>query len=273
MILDAVRAEIFKLLKNRWSAFWAFGFMPVFALVSGIIEQTWMHSQPALDFFRYAAPATEGLLGLSTIESSVFQLFAIIGGAILFAGEYRWETWRAILPRNARINVMIAKFITFIIALTISILACGVARFLVGLYDAVLTGTAIWPESGGDFLFALLLGFTATFMQVMVSAALVLLVSVLTRSMMAAIIAPFMVLVAVEIGSLRYRFDPADLTGALFPNLAGRSLREMGSLAAGDPDTTVLHLAGVGSLAIIGWFILFAGAALLLFRRQDLSRE
>ncbi len=273
MILDAVRAEIFKLLKNRWSTFWAFGFMPVFALITGLIEQTWMHSQPALDLFRYAAPATEGLLGLSSIESSVFQLFSIIGAALLFAGEYRWETWRAILPRNSRLNIMIAKFITFIIAVALSIVACGIARFIVGLYDAALTGTAEWPADAGGYLFALILGFTATFMQVMVTAAFVLLVSVLTRSMMAAIIAPFMILVAVEIGSLRYRFDPFDLTGALFPNLAGRSLREMGSLAAGDPDTTVLHLAGAGSLAMVGWFILFAGAALYLFRRQDLSRE
>lgn len=272
MILEAVRAEIFKLLHNRWSAFWAFGFMPVFALVSGLIEQTWMHTYVP-DFFFYAAPATEGVLGLSTIESSVFQLFAIIGAAILFAGEYRWETWRAILPRNSRINVMIAKFATFTLALAISILACGVARFFVGLYDAALTGTATWPASIGSLLLAILLGFTATFMQAMVTAAFVLLVAVVTRSMMAAIIAPFMVLVAVEIGSLRYRFDPTDLTGSLFPNLAGRSLREMANSAMGDPDMTVPYLATPGALAMIGWFALFTAAALFLFRRQDLSRE
>ena len=273
MIPEAIRAEIFKLLKNRWSAFWAFGFMPAFALLTGIIEQTWTHSQPALDFFQYAAPATEGVLGLSTIESSVFQLFAIIGGAILFAGEYRWETWRAILPRNSRINVMIAKFVTFIIALSISIVACGVARFLVGLYDAALTGDATWPSNAGGFLLAILLGFAATFMQAMVTATFVLLVAVVTRSMMAAIIAPFMVLVASEIGSLRYRLDPTDLTGALFPNLAGRSLREMGNSAMGDPDMVAPYLAAPGVLAMIGWFALFTAAALFLFRRQDLSRE
>ena len=273
MILDALRAELFKLLATAGRTFWAFGFMPLFALLSGIIEQTWFHSQPAFDFFQYAAPATEGVLGLSTIETSVFQLFAIVGAAILFAGEYRWETWRAILPRNARINVMIAKFITFIIALAISILACGVARFLVGLYDAAFTGAATWPANPGGVLLALALGFTATFMQVMVTAAFALLVAVLTRSMMAAIIAPFMVLVAVEIGSLRYRLDPTDLTGALFPNLAGRSLREMANSAMGDPDVLAPYLAGPGALAMIGWYALFTAAALFLFRRQDLSRE
>jgi hypothetical protein len=40
MIGQAFRAELFKLWRNRWSLFWAFGFMPVFGLVAGLIEET-----------------------------------------------------------------------------------------------------------------------------------------------------------------------------------------------------------------------------------------
>jgi ABC-2 type transport system permease protein len=269
MIGDALQAEFFKLTRNRWSFLWAFAFMPAFALVVGIAEE-WITRAYIGDVLPYASPMINGIAGLATMQASIFQIFVIVGAAILFGGEYRWETWRAIMPRNERTSVMIAKLGVFAIAVAASIIACGIARFIVGMLDASLTGKAEWPA---EPWLAVMLGFAASFLQLMVTAGIVMLVAVVTRSMMAAIVAPLVLLVALEIASVRIRLPDADMWVAALPNMASRSIREFGAATMGDPDAIGIHLAGPGALAMMALAVAFTAVAILLFQRQDLSRE
>ena len=105
MIADALHAELYKLSRNRWSKFWAFGFMPAFALASGLIEQAYYHFSMG-DIIPYAAPLWDSFSGFGTLSASIFQLCGIAGAAIIFGGEYRWETWRASLTPNDRMPLM-----------------------------------------------------------------------------------------------------------------------------------------------------------------------
>jgi ABC-2 type transport system permease protein len=269
MIGQALDAEIFKLLRNRWTLFWAFGFMPVFTLVAGVIEETSVRAYVG-DMLPYANPIRYAYEGLGTMQPSIFQLFAIVGAAILFAGEYRWETWRAILPRNDRAAVMVAKLLVFALAAAISILACSLARFAVGLYDAMLTGEADWPSSPW---LALLTGFAAAFLQMMVTGAITMFIAIVSRSMMAAIVGTVMILVAFDISSLRFRLETGEFWLSALPNLAGRAIRELGLALLGEPDAIGLHLAAPGAIALILWTAVLATTAVALFRVQDLSRE
>lgn len=272
MILAALGSELFKLGRNRWSLFWTFGLMPLVALVSGLLEQAYGHLY-AGDVIPYAAPLEESLGGLGFISTSIAQLCAIVGAAILFAGEYRWETWRAILTRTERAPLMLAKMLTFAIAIACSILLCGLAGLIVGLVDAALTGSARWPAVGaGDISLAHGLGFLATFLQLMATAALVMTVSVVTRTMTAAIVAPILVLVVGEISSIRY-YAGFDVVGVVFPNIAGAGIRQLGQSVMGEPDVLLSHFALPGAIMLAIWFVLFLGIALLAFRGQDLSRE
>lgn len=269
MIAEALNAELFKLLRNRWSLFWAFGFLPLFTLAAGMIEETAVRAYVG-DVLSYANPIRYGFEGLGTMQPSILQLFAIVGAAILFAGEYRWETWRAILPRNDRAAVMMAKLLVFALVAAVCILACGLARFGVGVYDAMLTGSADWPEAPW---LGLLVGFAVAFLQLMVTGALAMLVAVISRSLMAAIVAPVMILVALDLSSLRFRLETGELWLAALPNFAGRAGREFGLALLGEPDAIGLHLAGPGAIAMTLWIVLFVAAAIALFRVQDLSRE
>lgn len=269
MIGQALRAEIFKLLRNRWTFFWAFGFMPLFALLSGIAEETLTRAYTG-DPLAYANPIRYAYDGLSSMQASIFQLFAIVGAAILFAGEYRWETWRAILPRTDRTAILIAKLTVYALAIAACILACGIARFIVGLYDAMLTGHADWPENPA---LALLTGFGAAFLQLMVTGALTMFVAIVSRSLMAAIVAPLVILVALDLASLRFRLETGELWLAALPNFGGRAGREYGLALLGEPDAIGLHLAVPGAFAMILWTLVFAGAAIAVFLMQDLSRE
>lgn len=269
MIGEAFGAEIVKLWRNRWTLFWAFGFMPVFGLLSGLIEETTVRAYVG-DVLPYADPIRYAFDGLGTMQSSIFQVFAIVGAAILFAGEYRWETWRAILPRNDRTAIMIAKLAVFTLAAAACILACGLGRWLVGLYDAMLTGQAQSPANPWS---GLLIGFAAALMQLMVTGALVMLVSVVSRSLMAAIVAPLMILVAVDLSAIRFRIETGELWLAALPNFAGRAIRELGLAQLGEPDAIGIHLAVPGAIAMMLWTALLAIAAIVVFQRQDLSRE
>lgn len=269
MIRQAINAEIFKLLRNRWTFFWAFVAMPAFALLAGLSEETLVRVFLG-DPLPYANPIDNLFSGLLSMQSSIFQIFAIVGAATLFAGEYRWETWRAILPRTDRVAIMLAKLAVFALAIALCILASGLARFLVGLYDAALTGDADWPSTPW---LGLLTGFVAAFLQIMVTAAFVMLAAVVTRSMMAAIVAPLVVVISLDITTIRIRLPDAELWVAALPNFASSSLSQQGLNLMGKADTIGTHLAGAGALAMIAWIVVLACTAIVLFQVQDLSRE
>src|SRR5262245_24707400 len=119
MILEALRSEILKLTKNRWSMFWAFGFVPLFTLVIGLLFETFVRTTGNGPLANVTSPMNATLDGLSAFNNSFLQIFPIAGAAILFAGEYRWETWRAILPRNQRSAILVAKMLAFALAVAI----------------------------------------------------------------------------------------------------------------------------------------------------------
>lgn len=273
MIADALHAELYKLSRNRWSKFWAFGFMPAFALASGLIEQAYYHFSMG-DIIPYAAPLWDSFSGFGTLSASIFQLCGIAGAAIIFGGEYRWETWRASLTPNDRMPLMLAKLLTFAIAISACLVLCSLARLISGLVDAGLTraGTT-WPSVGaGEIALAHLLAFAATFMQMMVTASFVMLVAVITRAMTAGIVATLLVLFACEIASIRGNAG-GDPVWVLFPNIAGEGIRQAGRTVMGDSDTILAGFALPGAAALVMWFVLLTAAALALFMRQDLSKE
>jgi len=276
MITEAFRAEWLKLTRNRWAMFWAWGFVPVLGLVLGVLVETFSRAMPGAAIFSYAAPVNSVLEGLGSYGNIFLRLFPISGAAILFAGEYRWETWRAILPRNGRFTVMLAKLGVFALAGAISILLCGVAGLISGLYEATLYGNINWPHvSAGEVILSLVVGFTASFLQLMATAGVVILIAVLSRSMIAAIIGGFSVFLAAELLSvyLKVRLPSAGEILALLPNVAGDSLRQMANAIRGDPDAIGLQLALPGAASLILWCVVLTAAALLVFQRQDLARE
>jgi ABC-2 type transport system permease protein len=272
MIVDALRAELYKLSRNRGSAFWAFGFMPLFALGAGLIEQAFVHFYIG-DIIPYASPLQDSLSGLASFSVSIFQICGIAGAAIIFAGEYRWETWRASLTRVDRIAAMAAKMMAFALAISASLILCSLARMVVGFIDAGLTGSATWPPVGvSEILLAHLVAFAASFLQIMVTAAFVMLVAVVSRAMTASIVATVLTLVACEIASIRGNAggDPIYL---LFPNIAGDAIRQAGQMIMLQREGLLAGFAPMAVPALVIEFLLLSGAATALFVRQDLSKE
>jgi len=272
MIAEALQAELYKLSRNRASTFWAFGFMPLFALGAGLLEQGFVHFYIG-DIIPYASPLQDSLSGLASFSVSIFQICGIAGAAIIFGGEYRWETWRASLTRVDRIPAMIAKMIAFALAISASMILCSLARLIVGFIDMALTGNAVWPEVGaGEILLAHLVAFAASFLQIMVTAAFVMLVCIITRAMTAGIVATVLVLVACEIASIR-GIAGGDAIYLLFPNIAGDAIRQAGQVIMMQREGLLAGFAPMAAPALLVEFLMLAGAAIVLFVGQDLSKE
>ena len=65
----------------------------------------------------------------------------------------------------------------------------------------------------------------------------------------------------------------AGIEAAAFPNLAANALHQASKDMPGDPDAYAVQLAVPGAIALALWCVAFSAAAMLLFRRQDLSKE
>jgi ABC-2 type transport system permease protein len=288
MILQALRAELLKLARNRWSTFWAYGFPPLFSLLAGLIVQFVVRLPAGAEMFNAAAPITSVRDGLATYSGLFLQIFPIAGAAILFAGEYRWETWRAILTRNGRTTIMLAKLIAFVIAIVLSILACGLAGLLVGLIDASQSATIVWPRAdGGQIALSLVLSFAGAFLQLMATAGLVMIIAVCSRAIIAAIVGPFLILSVAEIASIRFRLPDLRDWAPLFPNLGSDAIQQVSRTMLDTPNATISdfarsfgqadanaqNLAPLGAAALVLWAIALTAAAIFVFRSQDLSKE
>jgi ABC-2 type transport system permease protein len=276
MMTQALAAEWLKLTKNRWATFWAWGFVPVLTLMLGVLMETVSRATPGGAMLAAAAPISSTLDGLASYGNIFLRLFPIAGAATLFAGEYRWETWRSILPRNERASIMRAKLGAFAVAAAISVLLCGLAGFLTGLYEAAIFRDINWPDVGaGEVVLALVIGFAASFLQLLAAAGVVIIIAVASRSMIASIIGGFSVFLAAELLTAysRFRMSGASEIMAFLPNVAGDALRQMANAIRGDPDAVGVHLALPGAATLALWCVALSAAAIMLFRRQDLSRE
>ena len=131
MLADALSSESYKFVRNRPVLFWGFLFAPLVGLVIGLGSELYFKRQLHDAGFVLATDvAREALNGLVQAASPLTQLMCLIGAASLFAGEYRWETWRLITPRNSRPGLLTAKALVYAAASAVTVLAVPVRNSL-----------------------------------------------------------------------------------------------------------------------------------------------
>ena len=113
-MINLIRAEILKSIKNVPVSFFLVGAIPVvaFAMLNVIGITT------ALGLIRNAFLAINGqeqvILAFLFANQLIAQILFIILSAISFGGEYNWKTWKNILPRHQRSQIIISKFIVIV---------------------------------------------------------------------------------------------------------------------------------------------------------------
>jgi ABC-2 type transport system permease protein len=290
MWADATRAEAFRLIHSRTTWFWSVVFLPILTLVFGVIAAWVMKSNmerlaadadapPELKAMLVSGPMNLGeslLQSAGNLAGPGLLLFTLIGAATVYAGDYRWETWRLLRPRNGRIPLVVGKVLVVtglslvaMIVLTAATMSSEVIRGVI--FNRTLGFSLDGSEIGT--LFALW-GLAA--LRVSQFLMLGLLAAVATRSLLAALFVPLAVGVA--------QFLAPNLLGAMgqAPDSWLVLLSSPGAALAalqGLLDPTAVALADPGLLpfkawlSLIGWTVAPLAGALVLFQRQDLSKE
>ncbi len=292
MLADAVRSEAYRFTKNRMAIFWSVLFLPILFLAIGTAVQMVTKARSA-EMARALPPeltaeggplSTSGPLDLG--QSLVAQaggfanpmvlLFVLIGAAILYAGDYRWETWRLTSARNTRANLVLGK-----VAVVFAVVLAALVTWLFFGMISELIKAAIFSrplafgfgaEEAGRFGSLVALGVTRLMQFTMIG----LLAAVLTRSLLAALFVPLVVAVGqfFLMQSLPlFGWTPGDLQSQLLiPGLATDSLK---ALIQGGPDAAAATegLGWKASLSLALWTVVPLVAAVAWFQRQDLSKE
>jgi len=258
-----ILAEILKLRRQRAALFWGFVFLPLFMTLLAFLLGGGLLKPPPGALVSEVRLFRSMIRTLSVSGNPIGQLFYAIGGAAIFAVEYRYSGWRHLVPRAARERLLAAKFAAFALFAAISLLlalagdvvAMLVIPFVQGLHPVI-------ADTPADAAATLLLSSLIAFAELMALGSLVMLVAVATRSAMAAILAPFLFALG------------AAAAGAYLGADAVRNLPLPGYAA----DALRHWLEGGGSpliatLTLLGWIALPFAAAVALFRRQDLVSE
>ncbi|MGR4863581.1 ABC transporter permease [Caulobacter sp. LARHSG274] len=271
MLADAIAAERFRLSRDRAALFWGFLFAPLAALLFSLATDLFVRAA----FHRTIPGATTDLANramgaVAGASGPMTALFLLIGAASILAGDYRWETWRLLTPRNSRLNLLAAKLIVFAEAAAWSLLATALAAALGGVFSSVINAAPlVGPAVGSAFLGQFAGVFLITWLEVVMIGALAGVVGVLTRSTLGAVIAG-LVVVAVQ-STLAAAVQETSWKSLAIPAYAARLLKAfVASPAEMRPEGGP---AGLGLVLLVAWLVALVAAALALFRRQDLTKE
>jgi ABC-2 type transport system permease protein len=283
-MLDAISAEALKFTRHRatWGLVWIWpiglSVIGLVAIAIGLLNPSVTDSGQA-----NAAGWISDSVAFWRVPGQGLGRY-VIGAfvAIVFAGEYGWNTWKLIVPHRARSSLIAAKYVV-----ALALLACGFALGaivfnLIGWAEDVLTGDPIPSGIGlGALAAAHGLGALAALAPLLLTTAYVSLAAILTRSTVAALMIGFAITTAEQLfrtfAPLLEPYAPA-LIGALYRALPGYHVVNIGGwITTGEilqaPFASGPYSAPFAvSLAIVaGWVVLLVALTFWRFRRQDIN--
>jgi len=275
MLADAIAAERFRLLRDRSTLFWGFCFAPLIGFILSVGGDLFMRFVFKKPLPGLAVGLVDQVIKALANGASTFgALFLMIGAAAVLAGDYRWETWRLLTPRNTRQNLLLAKLVVVGEAVFWSLLLTAVLSALAALVGSAINGKTLVISLLDRNPFDIVGVLAITWLEAMTLAALAACVGVVSRSTLGVVIA-----------CLGVRFVQTILAGALRAMEQGPPSWKLLSMPVFDADLLRAALlapdqlgaagssAGVALLALLAWTAALTAAAVWLFRRQDLTKE
>ncbi len=285
MFADAVSAEAYRLIRNRSTLFWSAIFVPVGALIVSIVVNLVTQANTAkldalkLDVGVTGAPVDLGQALVATagqLANPGLLLFLTIGAATLFAGDYRWETWRLVIARNRRPSLILAKLAVMAglaVAAMLLFMLCGL---LAEMIKAVIFERGVSFSIDAGDLGRLAAVSALCLWRILQFVMLGLLAAVVSRSLLAALFVPLAIGAAQAIAApmlMGLGWMPDGWPTLLsLPGSAFDMIRPVLWLDQPVPAevTAALPRAVIGLML---WTLAPLAAALAVFSRQDLSKE
>jgi ABC-type transport system involved in multi-copper enzyme maturation permease subunit len=198
-MLDLFRAEWLKIAGNRWVAgclIWIFpiaavGFVIIAALVLSL-------SSSAREGTRggEAILWTDQAISVWLVPNNPVGRLILLGfTGVVFAGEYQWQTWKNVVPRNRRVALIAIKFVAlgafvvvaFALMSIIWTLGWGLLTQIAGVsYGPKITGS-VFSNFAQDYAVQASLAFTST----IIAAGYAALAAMITRSILGGVLVSF----------------------------------------------------------------------------------
>ncbi|MDZ7874340.1 MAG: ABC transporter permease [Rhizobium sp.] len=254
-------AEMLKLARQPGGLFWGFLAVPIAALlvklvVTGFVYLRLGRQSGEIDVFLSAAKS------LSLSGNSLGHLLFALGIATVFFLEYRYSTWRLLVPRHPREQLFAAKLLVCLAWLAFALLLAAVGDIVLTVLFGVLQGQGLGISMSS--LIALLAAFGIAFLELAVLVSLTALLVIAFRSMIAAVVPAFLLAIG---STLLQLYLGADADRLPLPSYAAQALRDW-LLAGGAPVAALLGLA-----VLVGWFCVLTGLGVAVFSRQQLASE
>ncbi|HEX8193969.1 MAG TPA: ABC transporter permease [Allosphingosinicella sp.] len=203
--------------------------------------------------------------------------------AVVFAGEYGWNTWKLIVPHRARAALIASKYVLVLILFTVTFILTGLISIIGTWADDTLTGDTIPAGiTAAGLLRAHWIGYVAALGPILVTMAYASLAAILTRSTIAALV---IAIVVTTIEQIVFNLGPVlsinfpAVTHFLYNLLPGYHLGNLdswlseGSAYRGEfPSGRVVALPWTTSLGVVAaWIAALVTATFAAFKRQDIN--
>lgn len=290
MLADAIRAEGYRLSKNRTALFWSLAFVPIIAVAIGALTNLVLKGSetkllgdekapPELREMLVSSPLNLGesmVSAAADLANPLILLFVLIGAATIYAGDYRWETWRLISARNSRTNLLLGKLTVVAVMSLVAMLLMLVAGLIENLIRAAVFDRELTFSITGAMVGQFFGQFALSWLRILQFTMAGMLAAVVTRSLLAALFVPLVVGVAqfFSPNMLMPMGVAPDAWLAVLVN-PGAAVDTVSALIAGGERAAALPngivLKAWISLAL--WVFVPLAGALAWFRKQDLSKE
>lgn len=216
------------------------------------------------------------------------QFIVVLVTASFFAGEYATDTWKSIIPRSTRAHLIFSKVAVLLALLVLSVF---MASLMAGVFTVILSTLRDLPP-GPTLAEAVSQGFIGVYLQTVVYAVAVWLItilitasaSLLTRSVMVGAIIGigFVVLDASLLLALYtvYQTVAAELLVHLYQVSPGYNLTNIWTWvqtgvgytpAIGDFGVTSASTLELSLRYMVAWFVGLMTIAQIIFRRQNIA--
>lgn len=282
-MLDAIRAEALKFRRHRatWGLVWIWpiGVALIWLMVIVVDLANGGPGRAPASAAAWIADATD-FWSILAQPIGRYLLGAFV--AVVFAGEYGWNTWKLIVPHRARHTLIAAKYVVALALLASAYLLAATLFNALGWVEDVVTGDAIPAGiTAGSLLQAHFLGALAIVGPVLLTTAYVSLAAILTRSTVAALVIG---LVVTTLEQLFRLYAPLldlyahALVWPLYQLLPGYHLANVGYWLGEGRALMVLFPSGPFSMApgaslaiLLVWIAGLTALTFRVFRRQDIN--
>ena len=266
-----IGAELLKQSRQRVLLFWGFLAVPMFATLAAFALELSMAGAHSLAAALEVHPIRSAMRAVAIGGNPIAQLFFAIGAAALFTVEYRYSSWRHVVPRCSRPRLMLAKLAVFALlaALSLALICAGD-----GLASLVLPLTKGVPMTDAPpaTAAALLAAWLTSWLELMALAGLVALMAVGTRSTLGAILPPFLLSMAAAFAESYFVSASGVVAPVPLPTFAADSIRAW--LWSQGPEAAAFAPGAlIGAIVLPIWILASFGVAMAIFQRQDLAEE